>query len=533
MKCVGIHLDSRKILIAEIEDPSNKPTLSNLIEMDRHESDQVSEVLKNAFSKLSSKPDRVFASIGNTPLVIRNFSFPFKDRTRVLAAIQAEFEDTLPIEIENYIIEYQQIGKDKNLYTFLGALIARQPVEDINKAFENLDVLPSDFLVPGQALGRMGLNFLSKDTKPLTTVCFCDIGFETTQISIVEFPPASKILKASLYTNSLIEFRHLTRGSKDIYDRELAQKAVSVREFENWLSSEVTFAGESPELDNLKNSIRPLFVELYQVTQAASSRSGKRVEQFILTGPLSHSSGFRELFEHELRTPTIIWDPFTNLINTKVTLNAHERTHFVLPLALSFRHGFFRSLPWLNFRRSSKQNQVISAALDKLQQPQVRSVVLPVTVMTFALFFICLIASMVMNPRLERQADRTANAFSKSKVPLGSKKEKLISDPSSIKEQFETFRQKRLSQLPSTQAQGPFLEDLLKLSEVLDSKSKVEELRMLASNSEKEIQVSIDTSKDTNFQKTEVEKDFQSKGFFEVSINAQNGKNFLIKAKRK
>jgi Tfp pilus assembly PilM family ATPase len=533
MKCVGIHLDSRKVLIAEVEDPSNKPSLSNLIEMDRHENDQISDVIKNAFLKLSSKPDRVFASIGNTPLVIRNFSFPFKDRTRVQAAIQAEFEDTLPIEIDNYIIEYQQIGKEKNLYTFLGALIARNPVEDINKAFEKLDVLPSDFLVPGQALGRMGLNFLAKETKPLTTVCFCDIGFETTQISIVQFPAASKILKASLYANSLIEFRHLTRGSKDIYERELAQKSVSVREFENWLTKEVSFSGESPELDNLKNSIRPLFVELYQVTQAAASRSGKRIEQFILTGPLSHSTGFRELFEHELRTPTIIWDPYTNFMTSKVTLDAYQRSHFILPLALSLRHGFFRSLPWLNFRRSSKQNQLISSALHKLQQPHVKSVLLPVALMIFGLFFICTLASTVMNPRLKRQADRTANAFSKSKIPLGSKKETLISNPSSIKDKFEEFRQKKLSQLPSTQAQGPFIEDLLKLSEVLDSKSKVEELRMVANNNEKEIQVTVDTSKDPNFQKTDLEKDFQSKGFSEVSINAQNGKNFLIKAKRK
>lgn len=56
---------------------------------------------------------------------------------------------------------------------------------------------------------------------------------------------------------------------------------------------------------------------------------------------------------------------------------------------------------------------------------------------------------------------------------------------------------------------------------------------MVANNNEKEIQVTVDTSKDPNFQKTDLEKDFQSKGFSEVSINAQNGKNFLIKAKRK
>ncbi len=533
MKCVGIHLDSRKVLIAEIEDPSNKTTLSNLIEMDRHESDQIAEVIKNAFSKLSSKPDRVFSSIGNTPLVIRNFSFPFKDRTRVQAAIQAEFEDTLPIEIENYIIEFQPLGKEKNLYSFTGALIARQPVEDINKAFETLDVLPSDFLVPGQALGRMGLHLLSKEMKPLTTVCFCDIGFESTQISIVQFPPVSKILKASIYANSLIEFRHLTRGSKDIYDREFAKKAVSIREFETWLTKEVSFTKESVELDHLKNSIRPLFVELYQVTQAASSRSGKKIDQFIITGPLSHSHGFRELFEHELRTTTTVWDPFTNIANTKVTLEPHERTHFVLPLALSMRHGFFRSLPWLNFRRSSKQNQIISAALEKIQQPELKSVLIPITLMTLGLFFICSLASFVMSPRLDRQADRTANAFSKSKIPLGSKKEKLINDPKNIRDQFEAFRQKRLSQLPSTQAGGPFLSDLLKLSESLNSKGKVEELRIIAANNEKELQATLDTSKDTNFQKSELEKDLASNGFYEISINPQNGKNFLVKAKRK
>jgi Tfp pilus assembly PilM family ATPase len=533
MKCVGIHLDSRKVLIAEIEDSSNKLSLSSLVEMDRHENDQLSDVIKNCFSKITSKPDRVFASIGNTPLVIRNFSFPFKDRARVQAAIQAEFEDTLPIEIDNYIIEYQPIGKDKNQYTFLGALIARQPAEEINKAFETLDVLPTNFLVPGQALGLLGLNFLSKEIKPLTTVCFCDIGFETTQISIVQFPAASKTLKASLFTNALIDFRHLTRGSKDIYDRELAQKAITMREFETWLTTKVSFTEEGPDLDNLKNAIRPLFVELYQVTQAAASRSGKRIEQFILTGPLSHSKGFRELFEHELRTPTIVWDPFTNFTNTKVSLTAHERSHFVLPLALSLRHGFFRSFSWLNFRRSSKQNQLISAALDKIQQPQFKSIFLPVSLMTLGLFFICFIATIAMSPRLERQADRTANAFSKSRIPLGSKKEKLISDPSYIKEQFESFRQKKLSQLPSNKAQVPFIEDLLSLSDLLASKGKVEELRMIANNDQKEIQMTVDTSKDTNFQKQNLEKDFQSKGFFEVSISPQSGKNFLIKAKRK
>ena len=285
MRVAGIHVDGRRIRIIEVDLGAKKMSLLKLYEMDRGSSESLSEILKNYFAS-NAKPDRVVASIGNVPLVTKSFAFPFRDRSKVQMAIQSEFEDSLPVEIDKYVIEFQAMGKKDGLYDFMGALVSREPLEDMNHVFENADVLPSDFLIPAEAIGRMGLSLLADDFNPGSVVCFCDIGFDVSQVAIVRYPLLpSKKAKSSDYNESMLESRHITRGSKDIYDREASKLAITVREFEEWLTQKVSFVEGAAQLDEMKNSIRPFLVELYQVTQAAFSKSGQKVDHYVLTGP--------------------------------------------------------------------------------------------------------------------------------------------------------------------------------------------------------------------------------------------------------
>jgi len=508
MRSLGIHVDSRKLRILDISITSKKLSLNGVFEMDRGSGESLSEILKSYFAG-APRPDRVVASVGNVPIVVRTFHLPFKDRTQVQQAILAEFEDALPIEIENFVLESQLLGRENSLYTFAGALVSREPLEDMNRIFETIDVMPSDFLVPSEALGKLGLSLLSNEFEQGSVVCFCDIGFDFTQVSVVEYPvgTANKF-KASSYAHSLIDFRHISRGAKDIYDQEGNRLAVSAREFEDQMTSRMSFA--SGNVDSLKNAVRPLLVELYQVTQAAMSKSGRKVAHFVLTGPLANCTGFREFFETELRTPTLIWDPFQTISTDRAPLSPEVATRFTVPLALAMRHGAFSSLPWLNFRRSSRRKQVISAALEQLAQPEFRARVFPLAFMCLGIFIISMVASVMMNVRLEKQTRRTQSALSRAKAPL-----------SSTIDSFEEFKVKQFAKLPGKDSGTPVLNDLSKVSTALPANTRVEELTVTSNSQGKSIQLSLNTSKSTNFSSEEAQNALKNQGYSDVTVTGE------------
>ncbi|MEZ4816251.1 MAG: hypothetical protein R3A80_13780 [Bdellovibrionota bacterium] len=508
MRSLGIHVDSRTIRILDIGITSKKLALNGVFEMDRGSGETLSEILKSYFSS-TPRPDRVVASIGNVPVVVKNFHFPFKDRTQVRQAILGEFEDTLPIEIENFVLETQLLGRENSLNTFTGALISREPLEDMNRVFEAIDVMPSDFLLPSEAYGRLGLSFLSSEFDPGSVVCFCDIGFDFTQVSTVEFPVGSSgKLKPNSYVHSLLDYRHITRGAKDIYDQEGNRLALSAKEFEEYMATRVSFAASST--DSLKNAVRPLLVELYQVTQAAMSKSGRKVAHFVLTGSLAHCPGFRDFFETELRTPTLVWDPFQNIDVSKAPLDINTASRFVVPLALALRHGALSSLPWLNFRRSSKRKQVISAALEQLSQPEFRSRMLPLAFLCIGIFALSLTAIFMMETRLEKQTKRTQSALSRAKAPLNS-----------TLETFESFKAKQFAKIPGKGTNTPILEELNRISAAIPSSLKVEELNITSNSKGKSLQASLNVSKNPSFEAADLEKSLKAQGFSEVSIDGQ------------
>ncbi len=530
MRSVGIHVDSRKIRILDIDISAKKLSLQAVFEMDRGSGDSLSDILRSYFAS-TPRPDRVVASVGGVPVVIKTFSFPFKDRSQVQQAILGEYEDSLPIEIENFILEFQLLGREDGLYNFTGALISRDPLEDMNRVFESIDVMPSDFLIPAEALGRLGLSLLSGEFNPGSIVCFCDLGFEATQVSVVEFPVlAGNKFKASAYTNSMLDFRHVSRGSKDIYDREGHRLALSAREFEEGLANRLQFEGQG--VDDLKNAVRPLLVELYQVTQSALSKSGRKVEHFVLTGTLSQAAGFREFFETELRTPTLVWDPFQTIDSSKAPMAPESAARFTIPLSLALRHGAFRALPWLNFRRSSKRKQVISAALEQMAQPEFRARVFPLAGLTIAIFVISIVASIMMDTRLDKQAQRTQSALNRAKAPVGSNKEKLNSDPTAVTQDFEKFKVKKFAELPNKKSNSPVMDDLLKISQSLPNNTRVEELKISSNSQGKSVEATLNTDKAPGFTPAEVQAALQSQGYSGVTLEGE-GPSRQLKMKGK
>jgi Tfp pilus assembly PilM family ATPase len=518
MRSVGIHVDSRKIRILDMDISSNKLALRGLFEMDRGSGDSLSDILRSYFAG-TSRPDRVVASVGSVPIVVKSFSFPFKERTQVNQAILGDFEDSLPIDIEQFVMEFQLLGRESGSYNFIGAIVSREPLEDMNRVFETIDVVPSDFLVPSEALGKLGLSLLSNEFTPGSVVCFCDIGFDATQVCVVEFPrDGGKKFKASSYNRSMIDFRHISRGSKDIYDREGDKQALSVREFEEWLAQKVNFTTSS---DDMKNAVRPLLVELYQVTQAAMSKSGGKVAHFVLTGALSQCGGFREFFETELRTPSLVWDPFQTVDITKSPVAADTSSRFVIPFALAMRHGAFKALPWLNFRRSSKRKQVISAALEQLAQPEFRARMIPLALLTIAIFVVSMVASVMMETRLEKQGQRTQGALTRAKAPLGSNREKLLSDPSSVSEQFNSFKTKRFAALPGKEKSAPMLEDLSKISAAMPANTRVEELKINANGKGKTFQATLNVDKNPSFSAEQLQGALKAHSYTDVVVDGQ------------
>jgi len=82
----------------------------------------VSGLLREFFSAGGVASERIAVGLGTTPIIIRRFEYPFGDRTRVQAALRAEFEDTLPFEIGDHVIDYKITGRKAKNYLILAGL---------------------------------------------------------------------------------------------------------------------------------------------------------------------------------------------------------------------------------------------------------------------------------------------------------------------------------------------------------------------------------------------------------------------------
>ncbi|MBP7843521.1 MAG: pilus assembly protein PilM [Proteobacteria bacterium] len=548
-RAVGIDIGLHTIKIAEIDFTNRDSRLLGLYEIDLENGgeDAVESKLQSFFNSQSIKPERIAVGLGPIPILFKKMALPFSDRRKAELAIRNEFEDSLPFSLDNYVLELQNLGKNKRVSLFQSALCQQSYIDKLNAHFLNMPTLTlNHFMLDNEALARLALwQHPSELLENKKTFCVCDIGYRSTKISLIK-QQASTGKKWKDLGESILEFRTISKGLQELFDWMSVHKRISQEDLSQWLKHRARILNaeetapdslSAQTSDEMKTALKPLLVEIYQTLQSFKTKQGLSPDSIILTGSITQIAGFNEFLASELRMPVEIWDIYKNFQVTPTLQTPDRQADFALAVALANRYNPNILVPSLNFKRSSLANKkIVSSFVKDLLNPANRNFWYGVLA-TFVFLFTYNALNMFFASNEETQLKKQLIEELRAADPvLGKRALNFYHDPTRTREIFDQEKSKILRNYAHSSESR--LNLLLALSQDLPSGITVQNLEIKEAAKGDFLRLQIDlpaTAKpsDKDSIKDKLTKQMEDKGFLTLKFTALKGNSFLWEAQRK
>lgn len=249
------------------------------------EKESLSRTLKELFGEKKIKEERIVSALPLTSVVVRNITFPFREKGKIEKTIKFEAEPYLPFPVEEAIIDFQIIGEAKGN----GAEVLMIAV-DKKRVREHLEILGEAGIEPAiisldasaifnaYSLGKNGAEKM---------VALVDLGADKTTVAVVSESKLSFI-------------RGFPQGSKNFISSLGKEEKVSDKEMEGEGGESEFAEDEKGAGDILRRAFEPLLKEIERTLVSFQARSGKEVEEIVLSGGGSRLPELREHLSREL-----------------------------------------------------------------------------------------------------------------------------------------------------------------------------------------------------------------------------------------
>ncbi len=454
-RAIGIDIGSRSIKIAEVEIERNVRNVVGLTQIPFSDASQISGHLKDFFSSAQSPGgERVAVGLGSSPILIRHFQYPFGDRHKVTAAIQADFEDSLPFDLTEHVLDFKLIGRKGRIHEFVAGLCPLSDVMRMQSYFEGARSSPHSLLVDCEAMGQLALDQCLPASRNPLPYALCDLGFSSTKLSIVQGARPQtfdKKAKADAFGAEILEMRVLGRGSRDVMEWLADMRKISLSEAEQWLAHRAEIKSEgsnepslSDELsDEIKNALKPVVVEIYQTLQAFRSHQGRNISTLYITGGMTKIKGLRDFLSQELRMPVNAWPLLVGFHTQNIPVSPEQEREFAVALALAHRYASPKPQGWLNFKRNSAGNRkVLSQFVTELRDPILRPALLGLSVAALCTYIYFFSTSFFLNQQGARLETELVSEFRRLNRDLSKTAERFVKDPVRAREFFEKEKAK-------------------------------------------------------------------------------------------
>lgn len=394
MQVVSIDLGQYFVKIAELEVSSKERKVVGLHQVRVHSPKEIAPALKDFFSRLGYKPDRVSVGLGHQSVFYKKMSFPFGDN-RVQAAVEGEFIDSLPIELEDPVVDFKLLKKEKKKYHFLAGLCPREHIEKLNEIFDDAKITTHTYYYDPEALARLALNQSLPAAKKGEYYAVIDIGYKITKIAIL-FGSTSRGFDRKApkeYDDGeIVEVRTIQRGAFEIdawmkdQHKELSEKDLFRLIYDEGEIIEgdpgdgEDFLDGTPEKfsDDLKVALRPLVVEVYQTLQSVRSRLNVNTTTLYGTGKLFNIKGFQKFLQKEIRIKVHHWPVFEGFTSDNTKLSPKLERSFATAIALAHSWSLKKSNLWLNFKKGTQASRKpISYLISKCTEPATQKFLFP------------------------------------------------------------------------------------------------------------------------------------------------------------
>lgn len=447
-RALGIDFGDHGIKVAEIEYSSKKRQIVGLYEVILKQGQQPEEALREFLANNSIKAERITVGINQSRILLRNFTLPFRDKKKVQMAIEGEWMDILPFELDDYFQETRHMSKGPGrLHKFLSGICPRNIIEEINKRCEVAMIQPNNVLLDGEALANLALSQRLPGSQNSPAYAVVDFGYETTKVAILRGSFLGKREKG--IEPEILEVRHLDKGSREWVEWVAEKRRVSVDEAHSWLIHRAVIEGSKDKKkenesiredlsDDIKSAFRPILVELYQTLQHARVETGHGPEKLFLAGNMSHVAGLEAFMQAELRIDVQRW-PLDEGFKIKSSVaSTDQQQSFASALALANSYAMNQGKTWLNFKRSTSPNknflsETLALYTDTAMRPAF-SLLAIALVLTWAYGFF---GTMLLDKQKEAIETDLAGEFRVLDRAKGARANNFVRDPERAREIYE------------------------------------------------------------------------------------------------
>jgi len=466
-RALGIDFGHHSVKIAEVELGSKGRQIIGLYELKPRDGQDHADALREFFGQSQIRAEKIGIGLNDANTLVKRFDFPFRDKKRVKMAVEGEWMDIVPFELEEYTIDTRPSERHGRLNGFVSGLCPNSRIEVLNLLCDSAWIQPTAVLVDAEALGLLALSQRLPHTENAESWAVCDFGFELTKFAVLRGAGVAGVKRppgAHGFDPEILEVRHIDKGSKEWIQWIADKRRVTSDEALQWLvhRAEIqpdTLGEDSMRedlSDDIKSALRPVVVELHQTLQSCRVRTGLSPEILYITGSMSRIQGLQDFLEHELRIKVAVWPLFQGFDAHDAVLSPSNQKSFASALAIANAFSLKTRQPWLNFRRTTSPNKkILSDTFLKLTGPDLKPAFAMLgCTLVFAWCYGLLGGYLASIQQESVQRDLVAE-FRRLDNSMGSRAGNFVGDPDRAREIFEGLAKKKAPKNDLLSTLGP------------------------------------------------------------------------------
>mgnify|MGYP006272471195 CR=1 FL=1 len=223
--------------------------------------------------------NKVVCAVSGENVITRTIEMPNMPQDELDDTVKWEAKEQIRLPVAEASIDYEILSQNPDgSYKLLLVAVKESLIEQYLTLFDSLGLLPLGIETEPLALGRLSTN-LNLDK----TFCIIDIGFQTTDISVLD---EGKVL----FT------RTINMGGKDISEDIAKEKHMSFAEAETYKKNNNLLLGDQPSV-----IIRSLTTSIYRsLDYFQVEYEDYKLEKTFLTGGSSKLLGYTDYLEEQI-----------------------------------------------------------------------------------------------------------------------------------------------------------------------------------------------------------------------------------------
>ncbi|MEO5667539.1 MAG: pilus assembly protein PilM [Bdellovibrionota bacterium] len=466
-RALGIDFGHHTVKIAEIEIGSKGRQIIGLYELTPREGQDHADALRTFFGQSQVRAEKIGIALNDSNTLVKRFEFPFRDKKRVKMAVEGEWMDIVPFELEEYAIDTRISERHGRAQGFISGLCPNARIEVLNLLCDSAWIQPNAVFVDSEVLALLALSQNLPETETAESYAVCDFGYELTKLAVIRgsgMPGQRRAPNTPGFDPEILELRHIDKGSKEWINWIADKRRVTTDEALQWLvhRAEIQPKAEGEESiredlsDDIKSALRPVIVELHQTLQSCRVRTGLNPEILYITGSMCRIQGLREFLEHELRIKVEVWPLFHSFDAHDAVVSPTNQKSFATAIAIA--SAFSQKAPhaWLNFRRTTSPNKkLLTETFQRLTGPELKPAFALLGCTLVFMWLYGMLGSYLATFQQQAVERDLVAEFRRLDNGMGTRAASFVSDPDRAREIYEGLRKKKAPKTNPASDMGP------------------------------------------------------------------------------